>query len=50
MTRDELREAARRLAERTRTEQGLPPHVEDPVVLRTIADLIEGTRRADQDR
>jgi hypothetical protein len=39
---DRLRVAARRVAERTRKEQGLPPTVEDPAVLHQIATLILG--------
>lgn len=46
MTRDEIREAARRHAERTRREQGLPAFVEDSVVLDRVATLLLGADRA----
>ena len=43
---DEARaRAIRRLVDRTRRDQGLPPHVEDPVVLDRIATLLHGPRR-----
>jgi hypothetical protein len=40
MTSAELREAARRLVERSTREQGLPFHVEDPGLLAKVAALL----------
>ena len=37
----EVREAARETALQTRAEQGLPPHVTDPVTIRRLVTLIE---------
>jgi hypothetical protein len=34
-------ELIQRMNRESRREQGLPPHVQDPAVLRQIADLIE---------
>lgn len=43
MTTAWLRQAAADIAERSRTEQGLPPLIEDPVVLRRVAAIITAT-------
>jgi hypothetical protein len=40
MLDDELRKQAREWAEQSAVEQGLPPRVEDPVVLRQVAQLM----------
>ena len=37
----DLKAAAREMRERARREQGLPPYIEDPVVLDQLADLLD---------
>ncbi len=41
---DELRHAAAELVSRTCTEQGIPEHVEDPAVLRSVAAVLRSDR------
>lgn len=42
--------AARRIAERTRLEQGLPPKIVDPVVIAKIATLVDADDQKDTHR
>jgi hypothetical protein len=44
MTPAEVREAARRIVERSTREQGLPFHVEDPAVLARTARVLRAAR------
>jgi len=48
MTNESLRKHAAEWAERTALEQGLPPKVTDPDVLREIARLLRLHKRARQ--
>lgn len=45
MTREEIRAAALRLVERTTAASGVPRYIEDPVVLRKIARILEENER-----
>jgi hypothetical protein len=40
MTDDELRRRAHAWAERTAIEQGLPVKIDNPLILKTVADIL----------
>ena len=40
MTADDLRRCAQAWAERTATEQGLPLKIDNPIILRTVAEIL----------
>jgi hypothetical protein len=48
MTPAEVREAARRIVERSTREQGLPFHVEDPAVLARTARVLRAAQAEDK--
>lgn len=45
----DIKAAARAMRERSRREQGLPPFIEDPVVLDQLADLLDPRRHTDRE-
>ena len=45
----DLKAAAREMRERARREQGLPPYIEDPVVLDQLADLLDPRRLTERE-